>query len=132
MLSIYHSNFTGGSNVAPQSGSRKRPNYRESSDDESRPPRKAVAKKKAVVEEPVVKKKKSLVVKKSVSSKKKGKEARLNYKTDISTADYTVIRQGNWYSRPRDNELDDRRFWCKEQSYIHTDIYLDYSILSVL
>ena len=117
MLPIYHSNFIGGSNVGSQLGPRKRPSYRETSDDEpsdSRPPRNTVGKKKSVV------------VKKTVSNKKKGMAMRLNYKSDISLADYMVIRQGDWYSTPRDNELDDRRFWCMEKSYIYTDIYRDY------
>ena len=78
MLPIYHSNFTGGSNVGSQLGPRKRslkrPSYRETSDDEpgdSMPPRNTVSKKKSVV------------VKKTISMKKKGKATSLNYKSDI-------------------------------------------------
>ena len=62
---------------------------------------------------------------KQVSSKK-GKEVRQNYKTGISLADYMLLRRKDCYTSPRDNEVADHSFWCKEQSFIYSDIYLDY------
>ena len=94
MLSIYYILFTCGSRSAPH----KRSTTQETSDDENvgipRPPRKsvskrAVGKKKTQVEKPVGKGKKK-------APSKKGKEARVNYKTDLSTTDYLLIRQGDW------------------------------------
>ena len=77
-------------------------------------------KKKTQVEKPIDKKKKK-------GPSKKGKEARVNYKTDLSTTDYLLIRQGDWYKKPRDGDIVDRRFWCVEQSHILTDIYSTYT-----
>jgi len=114
MLSIYYSSFSDGSRSAPP----KRSTNQETSDDENagvtRPPRKSVSKRKSTVEKK--------------SKKKKGKETRVNYKTGISTTEYLMIRQGDWYTKkPRDAEITDRRFWCEEQSYIYADIYEDYT-----
>ena len=125
MMSLYYILFTGGSRSAPL----KRSTTQETSDDENAgtlcPPRKSVekkpaGKKKTQVEKPIDKKKKK-------GPSKKGKEARVNYKTDLSTTDYLLIRQGDWYKKPRDAEIVDRRFWCMEQSHILTDIYSSYT-----
>ena len=122
LLSTYYSNFTG----ASRSASRKRNTTQETSDDDAagnaRPPRKTVGKKKTLVEKPPSKKQSG----KQVSSRKKGKEVRMNYKTGLGSAEYMLLRRQDCYTTPRDNEVADHRFWCKEQSYIYTDIYLDY------
>ncbi|KAK1609161.1 hypothetical protein QYE76_032834 [Lolium multiflorum] len=60
---------------------------------------------------------------KSTTSRRKNKETRENYKTmDIVT--YASIRQKKWYEDvQRDDEIEDRRFWCLEQEFIFKDIY---------
>ena len=112
--------FTGSSRQVPQ----KRSTTQGSSDDENagfpRPVRKAQAK------QPAGRKKAQVEKKKQKGPSKKGKETRVNYKTGLSTTDYLLIRQKDWYEKPRDAELVDRRFWCLEQSHILTDIYSSY------
>lgn len=61
---------------------------------------------------------------KATSKKRKGKATRVNYK-EMATADYNVIRQGDWYeTAPRDEEIEDSSFLCMEQLYIFKDVYL--------
>ena len=109
LLSPYCFTFTGSSRPVPQ----KRNNSRETSDDEAagnpRPARKCTIKKKSTV---------------AKKSSKKGKEKRLNYKTGLGSAEYMLYRRKNCYSTPRDVAFTDRRFWCQEQSYVLSDVYL--------
>ena len=59
----------------------------------------------------------------AAAMKNKGKEVRPNY-NEIATPDYILIRRNDWYSEAeRDDELDDRSFWCAEQGYIYKDVY---------
>ena len=37
--------------------------------------------------------------------------------------EYRTIRQGNWYDQPRDEDIEDRGFWCLEQYFIFKDVY---------
>ena len=61
---------------------------------------------------------------KAGSKKRKGEATRVNYK-EMATADYNLIRQGDWYeAAPRDEEIQDSSFWCMEQLYIFKDVYL--------
>ena len=117
MLSPYCSSFIGTSRSVPH----KHTFNQETSEDEAagipRPARKAVSKKMSIV------KKRSLT--KGKASKKK-KEKHLNYKTGMASTEYLVYCRENYYSTPRDNAFMDRRFWCKEQSFVLSDVYLSY------
>jgi hypothetical protein len=33
------------------------------------------------------------------------------------------VRRNNWYATPRDEDIEDRGFWCEEQWAIYRDIY---------
>ena len=60
------------------------------------------------------------------SRKRKGKEPRKSY-WSMSKVEYAQIRQRDWYTRvERDDCIEDDRFWCTEQMFIHEDIYLNY------
>ena len=42
----------------------------------------------------------------------------------MDSISYVAIRQKNWYEDiERDDDIEDRRFWCMEQEYIFKDIY---------
>ncbi|KAK1667046.1 hypothetical protein QYE76_055205 [Lolium multiflorum] len=60
---------------------------------------------------------------KSTTIRRKNKAPRENYKSmDIAT--YAAIRMKNWYEDvARDDEIEDKRFWCLEQEFIYKDIY---------
>jgi hypothetical protein len=53
---------------------------------------------------------------------RKGKATRPNYKS-MHEPDYTVVRCNDWYTTPRDEELEDCGFWCEEQWFIFHDVY---------
>ncbi|KAK1618195.1 hypothetical protein QYE76_023712 [Lolium multiflorum] len=60
---------------------------------------------------------------KSATLRRKGKATRDNYKT-MDIISYAATREKNWYEDvERDFEIEDKRFWCMEQSYIFKDIY---------
>ncbi|KAK1608531.1 hypothetical protein QYE76_032204 [Lolium multiflorum] len=60
---------------------------------------------------------------KSATLRQKGKENRENYKS-MDSASYPAMRQKNWYEdRGRDDDIEDKRFWCLEQEFIFKDIY---------
>ena len=71
------------------------------------------------------KKKSDLKPTPSISKKRKSKELRQNYR-DMGSVDYAQMRQKDWYKKPRDEEIEDPKFWCMEQFYVHKDIYLSY------
>jgi hypothetical protein len=42
----------------------------------------------------------------------------------MGSISYIAIHQKNWYEDlERDNDIEDKRFWCMEQEYIFKDIY---------
>jgi hypothetical protein len=42
----------------------------------------------------------------------------------MDSISYVAIRQKNWYEDiERDDDIEDKRFWCMEQEYIFKDIY---------
>jgi hypothetical protein len=47
---------------------------------------------------------------------------RVNYNA-MSSVDYSALRQLDWYSVARDEELEDPRFWCFARKCIYEDIY---------
>ncbi|KAK1607573.1 hypothetical protein QYE76_031246 [Lolium multiflorum] len=60
---------------------------------------------------------------KSATLRWKGKATRENYKS-MDSISYAAICQKNWYEdTERDVEIENKRFWCMEQSYIFKDIY---------
>jgi hypothetical protein len=59
---------------------------------------------------------------KAQSRRRKGKETRPNYKT-MPESDYILVRRNNWYTTPRDEDIEDRGFWCEEQWAIYRDVY---------
>ena len=67
--------------------------------------------------------------KRAADRERKNRAAKRKLKTqcvDYSTMDfieYRTIRQGNWYDQPRDEEIEDRSFWCLEQYFIFKDVY---------
>ena len=71
------------------------------------------------------KKKSDLKPTPSISKKRKSKELRQNYR-DMNSVDFALMRQKDWYKKPRDEEIEDLKFWCMEQFYVHKDIYLSY------
>jgi hypothetical protein len=46
----------------------------------------------------------------------------VNYDT-MNSIEYSALRQLDWYTEARDEELDDTRFWCVAQKGIYEDIY---------
>jgi hypothetical protein len=62
---------------------------------------------------------------KAQARRRKGKATqapRINYKT-MPEAEYILVRQNNWYSTPRDEDIEDRGFWNEEQWGIFRDVY---------
>jgi hypothetical protein len=59
---------------------------------------------------------------KAQARRRKGKETRPNYKS-MPEAEYILVRRNNWYATPRDEDIEDRGFWCEEQWAIFHDIY---------
>ncbi|KAK1627926.1 hypothetical protein QYE76_002241 [Lolium multiflorum] len=60
---------------------------------------------------------------KSATLRRKGKSSRENYKS-MDIVSYAAMRQKNWYEDiDRDDEIEDKRFWCMEQEFIFKDIY---------
>ncbi|KAK1607075.1 hypothetical protein QYE76_030748 [Lolium multiflorum] len=60
---------------------------------------------------------------KSATIRRKGKSSRENCKS-MDIVSYAAIRQKNWYEDiERDDEIEDKRFWCMEQEFIFKDIY---------
>jgi hypothetical protein len=47
---------------------------------------------------------------------------RINYET-MNSVEYSALRQLDWYSEARDEELEDTHFWCVAQKGIYEDIY---------
>jgi hypothetical protein len=47
---------------------------------------------------------------------------RVNYET-MNSVEYSALRQQDWFSEARDEELEDTRFWCAAQKGINEDIY---------
>jgi hypothetical protein len=47
---------------------------------------------------------------------------RINYDA-MSSVEYSALRQLDWFSEARDEELEDPRFWCFAQQCIYEDIY---------
>jgi hypothetical protein len=41
----------------------------------------------------------------------------------MSFVEYSALRQLDWFSEARDEELEDPRFWCLAQQGIYEDIY---------
>jgi hypothetical protein len=42
----------------------------------------------------------------------------------MAEPDYIVVRRSDWYTgAPRDEEIEDRGFWCQEQWFIYHDVY---------
>jgi hypothetical protein len=41
----------------------------------------------------------------------------------MSSVEYSALRQLDWFSEARDEELEDPRFWCLAQQGIYEDIY---------
>jgi hypothetical protein len=57
------------------------------------------------------------------SARRKEKATRPNYKS-MPESDYIVVRCNDWYrAAPRDEEIEDRGFWCEEQWFIFHDVY---------
>ena len=54
------------------------------------------------------------------AAKRKVKTQRVDYST-MDLIEYRTIRQGNWYDHPRDEDIEDRSFWCLEQYFIFKD-----------
>ena len=42
--------------------------------------------------------------------------------------EYSAMRQRNWFDHPRDENIENRHFWCKEQLGIYEDIYSQMNI----
>jgi hypothetical protein len=59
---------------------------------------------------------------KAQARRRKGKDTRPNYKS-MPEPDYILVRRNNWYATPRDEDIEDRGFWCEEQWAIYHDIY---------
>ena len=59
---------------------------------------------------------------KAAARKHKGKQPRVNYKTMI-LSEYSALRQRNWFDQPRDEDLENRHFWCQQQLGIYEDVY---------
>ena len=60
--------------------------------------------------------------KKAVGNKKK-KSQRVNYKS-MDAVGYSMMRKADWYTaQERDNNIENERFWCREQMYVYRDIY---------
>ena len=57
---------------------------------------------------------------KNRAAKRKLKSQRPDYFT-MDLIEYLTIRQGNWYDQPRDEDIEDRGFWCLEQYFIFKD-----------
>jgi hypothetical protein len=47
---------------------------------------------------------------------------RINYDT-MNSAEYSALRQLDWFFEARDEELEDTHFWCVAQKGIYEDIY---------
>ena len=60
--------------------------------------------------------------KKAPEKRKRGKEARTNY-SDMDRVEYSTLRQQDWFSQPRDENLTNDNFWTVDQLYIFKDIY---------
>ena len=50
---------------------------------------------------------------KAAARKHRGKQPRINYRTMILT-EYSAMRQRNWFDQPRDEDIENPHFWCKE------------------
>jgi hypothetical protein len=59
---------------------------------------------------------------KAQAHRHKGKDTRPNYKT-MPEPDYILVWRNNWYATPRDEDIEDRGFWCEEQWAIFRDVY---------
>ena len=51
---------------------------------------------------------------KAAARKHRGKQPKVNYMTMI-LAEYSAMRQRNWFDQPRDEDIENTHFWCKEQ-----------------
>ena len=60
--------------------------------------------------------------KRSAERRKKGNDARTNFR-DIDSVEYSTMRQGDWFRKPRDANLTNDNFWTVEQLYVYKDIY---------
>jgi hypothetical protein len=59
---------------------------------------------------------------KAQAHRRKGKATRPNYKS-MPEAKYILVRRNNWYTTPRDEDIEDRGFWNEEQWGIFRDVY---------
>ena len=64
---------------------------------------------------------------KAAARKHKGKQPRINYRT-MNLIEYSAMRQRNWFDEPRDQDIENRHFWCKEQLGIYEDVYSQMNI----
>ena len=64
---------------------------------------------------------------KAAARKNRGKQPKINYRTMILT-EYSAMRQRNWFDEPRDEDIENSHFWCKEQLGIYEDVYSQMNI----
>ena len=57
---------------------------------------------------------------KAAARKHRGKKPRINYRT-MNLIEYSTMRQRNWFDEPRDQDIENRHFWCKEQLGIYEE-----------
>jgi hypothetical protein len=50
---------------------------------------------------------------KAQARRRKGKATRPDYK-NMPEPDYILVRRNDWYATPRNEEIEDRGFWCEE------------------
>ena len=64
---------------------------------------------------------------KAAARKNRGKQPKINYRT-MNLGDYSSMRQRNWFDEPRDEDIENPHFWCKEQLGIYEDVYSQMNI----
>jgi hypothetical protein len=52
------------------------------------------------------------------AARRQAKAPQVNFET-MSSMEYSALRQLDWFAEPRDEELEDRRFWCLNQKLIY-------------
>jgi hypothetical protein len=56
------------------------------------------------------------------AARRQARVPQVNFET-MGYVDYNALRQLDWFSEERDEELEDRRFWCLNQKLIYEQIY---------
>jgi hypothetical protein len=51
-------------------------------------------------------------------ARRQARVPQVNFET-MDSVEYSALRQLDWFSEERDEELEDRRFWCLNQKLIY-------------